>query len=179
LAVYSAGIAWEVFRQKNEWTEKWEQEVAATESGYTVLMVIRNFCEFEADFPSEGKLDKRGKVISSVGRYVGDALAAGLKTDSMVLVHSPESHSDYWEFSFKLDYVTRVLLSPGPYERWLLIVKPRVSFLSRIFCRGTHLRIKQVMDRIHLVLSTDRRFANILWYRESEFWKRMPGHAAP
>jgi len=138
---------------------------------------LERFLTFDAelgDTPVEG-----ADADIPPGRALMEFIAQALRTRGLpnAGVHQHDAYG--WSFDATLDGAA-VWCMLQRSDNWLLISRPQVPLLKRLFAKGdagdAHQRVCTAIDS---VLHGDPRFSNVRWFTESEFHSHGPGQAHP
>lgn len=132
-------------------------------------MNVRNFVEFNADFPDDSEFAPSGDIIRPSGRNVADALCEHLRENNQD-VTGPTQHSYYaWGFQAGPKGDSRFLLQfPGPY---LLTCESRHKASSE--------HVLTLLRLVEQIVLADTRFSQVRWYTKAEYESGGEGSASP
>lgn len=131
-------------------------------------MKQRTFATFEADFPDDWQWDKNNNLVMPGGRGIAIAIVSAIRSTGLPATE-PVQHSFYgWSFEFTSGGMIAwcVLQYPGP---WLLQVEPRRKGLAKLFGPSYSAECERVLEILHELLTTDRRFSTLQWFARDEY----------
>jgi len=138
-------------------------------------MTVRSFATFDAPSTAgHSRQDDKSQAGGDLMDYLMQQLHARGLDASPVRPH--DSYGWYTEIPVE-GGVTWVMLQPS--DNWLLITRPIVPLLKRLFVGMRESEHRRVCEALHDTLRGDSRFKNVRWYTPDEFQGRGQGSPEP
>ena len=133
---------------------------------------LERFLTFDAEFAGTPVPD--GDADIPPGRELMEFVAQALRTRGLPNAGVYQHDAYGWSFDTTLDGVS-VWCMLQRSDNWLLISRPQIPLLKRLFAKGeagdAH---QQVCFAIDAVLHGDPRFSNVRWFTQAEFHSHGP-----
>jgi hypothetical protein len=130
-------------------------------------MAVKAYVTVDADFPRAPTPD--GSPSLPPGLDLAEFLCQGLRTEGFTSpgVKQHDSYGWYFEVRTPAGVVVWSMLQLS--DSWLLITRPLVPLLKRVFGESPDREHQTACDAIDAILRRDQRFRNIRWYTREEF----------
>jgi len=135
---------------------------------------VRSFMTFETPV---GQPDNPAEIA---GRALAISLAQGLSERGLVIHESVDEHDSYGWYFVAGPPEQPVWCMVQRSDRWLVITKPEIPFLERLFGKRVdpeaHHRLCQVL---HAAAQAIPGVSDIRWFSEKEFQQNASGAPTP